>query len=161
MTDERLSFFLLLRFTENDVETENATNSAPKLLLSFLSHLQVTIDSLYIPSAPEITSPNQTSAPFLQVNRPGGSGRPRDVDLKLPMFPPQTPSPVPTTTEVDKRYTFSDGTPLKSFVWGEDTADAMDAFRLIWSERENRWIAVYGIALAVGELNIHFLFISS
>ncbi|KLO07583.1 hypothetical protein SCHPADRAFT_881506 [Schizopora paradoxa] len=156
--DERLSFFLLLRFTENDVEPESATNSPPKLLLSFLSHLQVTIESLYIPSSPDITSPSQASAPLLQINRPGGSARPRlgDIDLKLPMFPPQTPSPVPTTTEVDKRYAFSDGTPLKSFVWGEDNADAMDAFRLIWSERESKWIAVYGIALAVVFVRTNF-----
>ncbi len=67
------------------------------------------------------------------------------------MFPPQTPSPVPTTTEGDKRYVLSDGTPLKSFVWGEDHGDSVDGFRLLWSENEKRYIAVYEIALAVGK----------
>lgn len=154
MVDERLSFFLLLRFSENDVEPKSAPNSPPKLLLSFLSHLQVSVESLYIPPAPENSSAGRASAPLLQINHPGSSARPRDVELKLPMFPPQTPSPVPSTTEGDKRYVLSDGTPLKSFVWGDDNVDSMDAFRLLWSERESRWIAVYRIALAVGELHL-------
>ncbi|KAI5122583.1 hypothetical protein M0805_004799 [Coniferiporia weirii] len=144
--DEKLEFYLTVRFQHED-QSPNLLSpdnrSPPTLLLSFLNHLQISLEATYIPSAPQEVSHN---------------GR-------LPMPPartssaaltPKTPNPMPLTNELDKKYMFAEGTPLKSFVWGEDLAEEGDSFRLLQSTSEMCWVAIYKLTLSVVYVKTNF-----
>lgn len=127
-------------------------NAPPVLLLSFLGHLQVSLEATYIPPSPQNQSINVhlPAPPVRSSSSMGLTPRAKGLGVPLPIFPPQTPSPKPTTSETDKKYVYSEGTLLKSLIWGEDVTDNSDAFRFLRSSNEKCWIAVYKISLPVG-----------
>ena len=129
----------------------------PLALLSLLTCMQVSYDATYISPAPTPAQP----APRLGTP-------PRTISLKSTpansalhphpnLFPPNTPNPIPVTTEYDRRYERTDGVTLASGTWGEvsDPAKARldedrDAFALLWDEEAGVWVAVYRMCINVG-----------
>ena len=66
------------------------------------------------------------------------------------IFPPATPNPTPYTGDDDRRYVRSEGTVLVAKIWGQDASDdPCEAFSLLWSEKEQVWVAVYRLGITV------------
>ncbi|KAL5495454.1 hypothetical protein ACEPAI_917 [Sanghuangporus weigelae] len=154
--DEKLDFFLAIRFKQDASAGLLSPDvfAPPPLLLSFLNHLQVSLEATYIPpeqlANTRLSSPPVRSSSSLQTPRGSGLGIP------LPLFPPQTPSPKPSTNETDRKYAYAEGTPLKSFIWGEDLSEDVNSFRFLWSSSEKCWIAIYRIFLPVVYIRTEF-----
>jgi hypothetical protein len=64
------------------------------------------------------------------------------------ILPPATPNPTPASAAVDQRYIQAEGIVLTSKIWGHDLAG--EAFYLLWSQREQLWVAVYSTVLDIG-----------
>ena len=93
---------------------------------------------------------NSLAVPTQGLNGPGAGmgGRPHPS-----IFPPHTPHPLPATAESDRQYMQAQGTPLRSGVWGErgiDGSTAEEKFALVWSKRDQVWVAVYKMMIQVG-----------
>ena len=115
---------------------------------SFLSHLQVTIDVSYI--SPDVSDVAFRGRPIpirtTSINRdsPG-------LQVPSQLLPPQTPSPMPRSDESDEIYVNSEGTLLRSFIWGDESSNSEDTFRLLWLEKQKDWLAVYKLNTSVCE----------
>lgn len=133
----------------SDVAGEHA--SPPPLLLSLLNHIQVTLDATYISEIPQELSPNGRFPVPPRTSSAGLTAKPKTLGLPLQLYPPQTPSPMPKTNEYDKKYAYSEGTLLKSLTWGDDNSGEIDTFRLMRSEKENCWFAIYRMSVIVGK----------
>ncbi|EJD04158.1 uncharacterized protein FOMMEDRAFT_155278 [Fomitiporia mediterranea MF3/22] len=159
--DEKLDFFLVVRF-QHDASAGLLSpdpKAPPPVLLSFLNHLQVSLEATYIPPTPsdDPFGPRLPAPPSRSTSSPGQTPKiTKGLGIPLPIFPPQTPSPKPSTSETDKKYVYSEGTPLKSIIWGEESSDDTDSFRLLRSSSEKCWIAVYRISLPVVYLRTEF-----
>ena len=158
MPDEKLDFYLTLQFRYANLPAKlvssdpEATKPSPTaLLLSFLAHLQVSIDASYIPSAPQEAT--LSARPGLPLRTSSAGLTPKAAGFPLGSGPLLTPSPVPSASETDRKYVYSEGTLLKSLVWGDDPKIEDDAFRLVWSSEEQCWLAIYKLTLAVGEFD--------
>lgn len=126
-------------------DSENSGGHPSKNILSFFRSLQIAIEATYIP-------PTVHTNPRSVQHSATNELHPKGFQLHLPTAPPQTPSPVPASTEGDKKYIHADGTLLKSFIWGEEGADPLETFRFLWSESEKCWFGVYRVILQVGVL---------
>ncbi|KAG7088136.1 hypothetical protein E1B28_012158 [Marasmius oreades] len=101
-----------------------------------------------------------------------------------PILPPATPIPTPASAETDRRYAQSEGVMLCTRIWGAEgpstlgdegdeatenpdskqetvemtrnQAKPQEDFHLIWSERENVWVAAYKIVFTVAYLRLPF-----
>lgn len=115
-TDERLMFFLIHRLESpesstptNTLSPESSTPQPPALLLSYLSHLQVSYEASYIPQQypsspgpPGTAHPNPPltarspvpplASPLLSATRPASTGPPASASLHLSAPPPPRPS---------------------------------------------------------------------
>lgn len=115
-TDERLGFFLIHRLESlesstptNTLSLESSTPQPPALLLSYLSHLQVSYEASYIPQQypsspgpPGTAHPNPPltarspvpplASPLLSATRPASTGPPASASLHLSAPPPHRPS---------------------------------------------------------------------
>lgn len=149
-SDERLEFLLIIRMKDtSQVVQKGCKVKPPCLLLSFLNHLQVSIDASYI-------SPIATDSPI--HGHPPVPIRTTSINKEAPglrapvqLLPPQTPRPMPKSDEPDEIYANAEGTMLKSFIWGDDLTELDDSFRLLWSERDREWVAVYRLNMIVCE----------
>jgi hypothetical protein len=65
------------------------------------------------------------------------------------IFPPATPNPTPSTAENDRQYVQAEGTLLLASIWGQGGVDDAERFMLLWSEKDQVWVAVYRLALTV------------
>ncbi|KAF9461747.1 TRAPP trafficking subunit Trs65-domain-containing protein [Collybia nuda] len=155
--DEQLQSLLTLRI-EHPTSAEPADpDYPPPVLLSFLAYIQISLEATYISSAPNpISEPLRTSrlsAPPRTASLAKGSSR--LVPHHPSIFPPNTPNPMPSSAEQDRRYVTSEGTLLLASIWGQNTTeDSKDAFSLLWSDKENKWVAVYRLALTVAFLRL-------
>ncbi|KAH8120123.1 TRAPP trafficking subunit Trs65-domain-containing protein [Phellopilus nigrolimitatus] len=151
--DEDLDFYLAIRFKQQDQPSNLLSPdpfSPPALLLSFLNHLQVSVEATYISPTSNNLSPNGRSpVPPVRTSSTGLTLKAKGLGVPPPIILPQTPSPVPSTSETDKRYVFSEGTLLKALIWGEESIEDADSFRLLRSSQEKCWIAIYKLSVVV------------
>ncbi|KAJ6628896.1 TRAPP trafficking subunit Trs65-domain-containing protein [Mycena sp. CBHHK59/15] len=155
--DEQLQALLVVRVDHPPAASSIDPAHPPKELLSFLSHLQISLEATYISSVPAgLGSPETPRTARL-------SAPPRTASLaKLstrsahpPIFPPNTPNPTPSSAETDKRYLKAEGTLLLASIWGQNSsADSQEAFSLLWSTEEEVWVAVYRLSLTVSFLRL-------
>ncbi|KAF8523143.1 hypothetical protein BU17DRAFT_86296 [Hysterangium stoloniferum] len=158
--DERLLLFFTVKAPHPSQEP--ADPKAPPLeLAAFLSRLQITLDSKYISSQPNVrqaTHPsgiNLTLPPRSHSYQKAASGA---TAAHPSIFPPHTPNPTPQTGESDRKYAGAvantEGTVLESFVWGETAREEPEGknFALVWSGPQNSWVAVYRITLGIAFL---------
>ena len=154
LLDERLDFFLTIRFKQygSPGSLSPSAFAPPVQLLSFLNHLQVSLEASYIPPTPtEEPSDARLPAPPTRTSSSLQTPKAKGLGIPLPIFPPQTPSPKPSTSETDKKYVYSEGVPLKSFIWGEDASEEADGFRFLRSSSLKYWVAIYKLTLPVGK----------
>jgi hypothetical protein len=131
----------------------------PSALLAFLAHTQISCDAAYISSAsaPSPSGPRSSAPPRTASLKPNADSGGLHVPPSI--FPPNTPHPIPVTTEQDRRYVRAEGVTLVSRMWGEDIdptkarqVSDRDAFALLWDETACVWVAVYRMCVNVGAL---------
>ncbi|KAF7291007.1 hypothetical protein HMN09_01279800 [Mycena chlorophos] len=161
--DENLQALLLIRIDHATTSASKDPTQPPRELLTFLSHLQISLEATYIASIPAGPGGGYPETP--------GTARllnpPRTASLQLPpnklgkksshpsIFPPNTPNPTPASADTDRRYLKSEGTLLLASIWGQDTSEnSAEAFSLVWSEDEGMWVAVYRLGLTVSFLRL-------
>ncbi|KAL0957023.1 hypothetical protein HGRIS_003124 [Hohenbuehelia grisea] len=155
--DEQLHALLTVRIKNPGIELPEDPDSPPSDLLSFLSHLQITLEATYIspvPEAPE--SPAFDTTRLSAPPRPGTAGlklNPRSSVRHPPIFPPSTPNPTPLTAENDRKYVQAEGTLLLASIWGQNPGEA---FCLVWSPTEEVWVAVYRLSLTISFIRLKF-----
>ncbi|KAF7301902.1 hypothetical protein MIND_00756200 [Mycena indigotica] len=160
--DEELQALLLIRIDHAAVSASRDPRSPPKELLTFLSHLQISLEATYIASIPVSGNGYPETPGTARLGNP-----PRTASLALPtsklgkksshpsIFPPNTPNPTPASADTDKRYLKSEGTLLQASIWGQSTAeDSKEAFSLVWSAADEMWVAVYRLGLTVSFLRL-------
>ncbi|KAJ7044619.1 TRAPP trafficking subunit Trs65-domain-containing protein [Mycena alexandri] len=155
--DEQLQALLTIRIEQPSTSTTKDPAHPPKDLLTFISHLQISLEATYIssvpvgPSSPETPRTARLSAPPRTASLAKLGAR----SAHPPIFPPNTPNPTPSSAETDKRYLKSEGTLLLASIWGQNTSEeSQEAFTLLWSEEEEVWVAVYRLALTVSFLRL-------
>ena len=157
--DERLLAYFLVRIPFDGPDEHGL---APTSLLTFLTHLQISLDASYISPIPQ----EAPLAPAPSVGRllgppPAGrakarGGSPTGSTLKArpaPLLPPHTPNPTPQMAESDARYAAAEGVQLLAYIWGEpNSADTerKEEFALGWSESDKEWNAMYRLEVPVG-----------
>jgi len=169
--DEQLVSLLVVRIPQPEDEDVDPTSPSEELL-DLVSHIQVSIEATYIsPSQPSTSDAPRTAttmrtltAPPQRTSGPGGlhlnirtqpTGR---LNPHPSILPPNTPNPMPATTDQDRQYTTAEGTPLVTRVWGStsgEESESLDAFSLLWLEKEEAWIAVYRMGITVCVLDLH------
>ncbi|ESK95268.1 hypothetical protein Moror_4026 [Moniliophthora roreri MCA 2997] len=177
--DEHIQAVLTAKIPLNEQVDEPVNPSnPPALLLSFLSHLQVSLETSYIsPDVPDPAAPPSEATPRTDSLLP-----PRNVSLKgkkptnlnlapkshhPSILPPATPNPMPASTDTDRRYAQSEGIMLCTRIWGiegsstfngedDDDAKPKEAFHLLWSDKEKLWVAAYKIVFTVAYLRLPF-----
>ena len=151
---------LALRFEHVYFDGETDVTKPPPELLSFLAHVQVSYEATYITSLPQAPSPSPLemarppvpprshSIPVPARNKPAPLAPPQ---AHPSIFPPHTPLPIPSTADSDRQYVQAQGTPLRSATWGDGSAPPnSESFAMIWSKRDNCWIAVFKMNIQVG-----------
>lgn len=125
-------------------------HNPPWSLVELLSHVQVSLEATYISQTPNQDVPNTTS---LVPPRTSSMPKGRPPSFHPSIFPPNTPNPIPSTTESDRKYVQSEGTLLFSGIWGtrKATEESKEKFALLFSETQGIWIAVYELSLIVCE----------
>ncbi|EMD33815.1 hypothetical protein CERSUDRAFT_98362 [Gelatoporia subvermispora B] len=177
--DEELDFLLLHRIPKSALDltpADELDNKPPAVLLAYLVRLQVAYDVSYIPSV--LTAPTQLQIPPRTSSlTPGPGGADSLQNGPFPpsqsgrgathpsIFPPNTPNPVPGSTGADKRYVQTQGTPVRTGVWGERNPGARDAggrkkggkkvdedreaITLLWDSELQEWVAVFRMNVLV------------
>jgi hypothetical protein len=144
--DEQLSFFLTINIDHPTPDVPADVDHPPLDLLGFLSHLQVSLEATYISSVPSIQT---------DTNKLKHLSAPRTTSfasLYQSMVIPSTPNPTPSTADHDRRYIRSEGTLLIANIWGQDSSEhSCEAFSLLWSRKDNVWVAVYRLYVTVGK----------
>jgi hypothetical protein len=166
LTDRKLAFFderLLAYFLARiPFDGPDEHGLAPTALLTFLTHLQISIDASYISPITQGTLSSPAPSPGRLLGPPPvGRAKPRGASptgstLKpLPplLIPPHTPNPTPQMAESDAKYAAAEGVQLLAYIWGEpNSADAerKEEFALAWSESEKEWNVMYRLEVPVG-----------
>ncbi|TFK31772.1 TRAPP trafficking subunit Trs65-domain-containing protein [Crucibulum laeve] len=159
--DEQLQSFLTIRIENPTPNEPTDPKHPPEALLSLLAHLQVSLEASYISSIPtpfpdsprtsRLSVPPRTAS--LAIGKPGG----RLAANHPSIFPPSTPNPTPAAGDHDRKYLNAEGTLLVANIWGQNTEkDSQEAFALLWSEEEQKWVAVYRLGLTVSFLRLNF-----
>ena len=161
--DERLLAYFLVRIPF-DGPGENGL--APTELLTFLTHLQISLDASYISPIPQEAPPAPSpSATRLLGPPPAGRAKPRGSSptgstvkqRPPPLVPPHTPNPTPQVAESDAKYAAAEGVQLLAYIWGDpNSADAgrKEEFALGWSDSGKEWKAMYRLEVPVG-MHLH------
>ncbi|KAH0828021.1 TRAPP trafficking subunit Trs65-domain-containing protein [Lanmaoa asiatica] len=153
--DEQLNLLLVMHIEHPSLNNPHDRHSPPRSLVDLLSHIQVSLEATYISK-----TPNQGVLDTATLVRPRTSSMPKGRPLSLhpSIFPPNTPNPIPSTTEGDRKYVQSEGTLLFSSIWGtkKATEESKEKFALLFSESQRTWIAVYELSLIVSYLRLPF-----
>ena len=148
--DEQLNLFLVMHIRHPSLINAHDPHNPPRSLVDLLSHIQVSLEASYISKTPNQDVPGTAS-----LVRPRTSSMAKGGPLSLhpSIFPPNTPNPIPSTTESDRKYVQSEGTLLFSSIWGtkKATGKSKEKFALLFSETQRSWIAVYELSLIVCE----------
>ncbi|KAL0571660.1 hypothetical protein V5O48_010300 [Marasmius crinis-equi] len=130
--DEHIQAVLTARIPHPE-EAEKRSHDPPPVLLSFLSHLQISLEASYISPTPDIpehtTATPRSDAPprsaSLRGKRPMALNLSPNPQAKAPpqthhpsILPPATPIPMPASGENDRRYAQSEGIMLCTRIWG-------------------------------------------
>ncbi|CAK5275359.1 unnamed protein product [Mycena citricolor] len=153
--DEQLQPLLILRIDQPPSSTSKDPANPPKELVTFISHLQISLEATYISSVP-VHSPQEDPLRTARLAAPPRTASLGPKRANHPsIFPPSTPNPTPLSAESDKRYLQSEGTLLLAGIWGQNTAEnSKEAFSLLWSDEEDNWVAVYRLGLTVSFLRL-------
>ncbi|KAJ7653475.1 TRAPP trafficking subunit Trs65-domain-containing protein [Mycena rosella] len=155
--DEQLHSLLTVRVDHPSTSSSRDPAHPPKELLSFISHLQISLEATYISSVP-MSSGSPDTPRTARLSAPPRTASLAKLNARSahpPIFPPNTPNPTPSSAETDKRYLKSEGTLLLASIWGQNPSeDSQEAFTLLWSEEEEVWVAVYRLALTVSFLRL-------
>ncbi|RDB17387.1 hypothetical protein Hypma_001684 [Hypsizygus marmoreus] len=160
--DEQLQSLLIFRVEHPTPAIPADPDNPPQSLLSFLAHVQISLEASYISSVPAqdpgLLRPSKLSAPPRTAPLPkGGSLRLQAQAHHPSILPPNTPNPMPSSADHDRRYVTSEGTLLVASIWGQDTSEgSTEAFSLLWSEKEQLWVAVYRLSLTIAFLRLNF-----
>jgi hypothetical protein len=151
--DETLVLYLTVRFS-SEVEHKPAFQlqppTPPPNILSLLLGLEVAVEASYISSKPH--EPQGRNVRYLLTDKigdqlPPTTSQPNDL-------PPNTPSPLPSTSEGDAPYVFSQGRPFESYIFGDRGGvkdfDGME-FTLLWDDKQSTWIGIYRLTVRVSE----------
>lgn len=155
--DEQLQSMLTFRVEHPTPSSPADADHPPQPLIAFLAHIQVSLEATYISPDP---TPTQDSVRIARLSAPPRTSLPQS-NLQLPphhpsVFPPTTPHPTPSSAEHDRRYVASEGTLLLAQIWGQDSSeDSLEAFSLLWSDKEQLWVAVYRLSLTVSFLRLN------
>ncbi|KAH7344714.1 TRAPP trafficking subunit Trs65-domain-containing protein [Rhizoctonia solani] len=171
--DERLQFYLVARVGSKPAGGAGPT--PPLYLLNFLVYLQVAIDAIYVPSytpASGRTSPRPPAKLSMpqgnssMLNIPAHSSplkNPVHAARPAPVQPPETPNPLPMTSESERVLGRTDmGVPVQSYFWGEENdgqrkigvQDGKPSFRLFWLPEEDSWAMIYRFEITVEYLRV-------
>jgi len=156
LPDEQLQFFLVVRIEHPPSNGPVDIDHPPADLVALLSHFQVSLEATYISPTP-VTHPEPVPSTRLSTPPRTTSFGPIRINdgTHSSAFPPATPNPTPSTADSDRRYIKSEGTLLLAKIWGQDVSeDSPEAFSLLWSQREQVWVALYRIGITVCKNNI-------
>lgn len=123
--DERLYLLFAIRLPD-------ANQTKPEALAAFLQRLQISLDASYIAPFVSSATPPVMSNAFLNASNANlATGGPRSPSPFLstrppvPLQPPTTPNPIPTTSSPDRQYArVESGVIVQSYTWGEDNPAA-------------------------------------
>ena len=148
--DEQLNLLLVMYIKHPSLTNAHDRNNPPRSLVDLLSHVQVSLEATYISQTPNQDVPNTAG---LVPPRTSSMLKGRPSSLHPSIFPPNTPNPIPSTTESDRKYVQSEGTLLFSGIWGTKkiTEESEEKFALLFSEIQRSWIAVYELSFIVCE----------
>ena len=157
--DERLLAYFLVRIPFDGPDENGLT---PIELLTFLTHLQISLDASYISPIPQETPPPPApSTGRLLGPPPAGRAKPRGSSptgstvkpRPPPLVPPHTPNPTPQMAESDAKYAAAEGVQLLAYIWGDPSSadtERKEEFALGWSESCKEWNAMYRLEVPVG-----------
>ena len=157
--DERLLAYFLVRIPFDGPDENGLT---PIELLTFLTHLQISLDASYISPIPQETPPPPApSTGRLLGPPPAGRAKPRESSptgstvkpRPPPLVPPHTPNPTPQMAESDAKYAAAEGVQLLAYIWGDPSSadtERKEEFALGWSESCKEWNAMYRLEVPVG-----------
>ncbi|CAE7066777.1 unnamed protein product [Rhizoctonia solani] len=171
--DERLQFYLIARVGSKPAGGAGPT--PPLYLLNFLVYLQVAVDAIYVPSYTP-SSGRTSPRPPAKLRIPQGNSsmlnipthssplkNPVNAARPAPVQPPETPNPLPMTSESERVLGRPDmGVPVQSYFWGEENdgqrkigvQDGKPSFRLLWLPEEDGWAMVYRLEVTVEYLRV-------
>ncbi|GLB39687.1 putative TRAPP trafficking subunit Trs65 [Lyophyllum shimeji] len=159
--DEQLHSLLTLRIEHPTSTAPADADHPPQPLLTLLAHTQVSLEATYISSLPtpnpDLLRTSRLSAPPRTASLPKSNSRLQVQSHHPSILPPSTPNPTPSSADHDRRYVTSEGTLLLASIWGQNTSeDSKEGFSLLWSEKEQVWVAVYRLSLTVSFLRLNF-----
>ena len=154
--DEQLNLLLVMYIKHPSLNNPHDCHNPPRPLLDLLSHVQVSLEATYISQTPNQDVPDTAG---LAPPRTSSMLKRRPPSLHPSIFPPNTPNPIPSTTEKDRKYVQSEGTLLFSGIWGmkKATDESKERFALLFSETQRAWIAVYELSFIVCEYGHYIL----
>ncbi|KAJ3760353.1 TRAPP trafficking subunit Trs65-domain-containing protein [Lentinula raphanica] len=181
--DEHLQTLFTLR-VHHQPQSQEPSIEPPepsRLLLDFLAHVQILLEASYIsPITPNDDNSEYTvsASPLPSSRLNPSSPPPRTSSIKKPthlnltgllspnsgsashhpsILPPSTPNPTPASAAVDQRYLQAEGVVLTSRIWGQDgSGKGGEGFYLLWSKRDQVWVAVYRTVLNIAFLRLNF-----
>ncbi|KAL7411827.1 TRAPP trafficking subunit Trs65-domain-containing protein [Mrakia frigida] len=165
--DEQLGLYASVRLTEPSLDRDEPSEE----VVTFLSHLQITLESTYIsalPPSPSTQTQQGSTYPFpptpgLVPSTPTATLSPPRITTSSPSaspgptpstrnFPPQTPNPTPSTgSSEERRYARAEGVPVWSATWGNTTKKRKEII-LGRIDGEGSWIAVWELEAPVAFL---------
>ena len=148
--DEQLTLLLVMYIKHPSLDDAHDRHNPPRFIVDLLSHVQVSLEATYISQTPNQDAPNTAS---LIPPRASSMVKGRPPSFHPSIFPPNTPNPIPSTTESDRKYVQSEGTLLFSGIWGtkKTTEESKEKFALLFSETQRSWVAVYELSFIVCE----------
>jgi hypothetical protein len=105
---------------------------------------------------PKQTSPLRSDSVGRVKSRPDTVHPNPNPNSNPSICPPATPNPTPSTPETDTKFVQAEGTLPLASIWGRQggVEETGERFSLIWSQREQVWVAIYRLDLMVCELPI-------
>ncbi|KAG8964537.1 hypothetical protein FRC03_001703 [Tulasnella sp. 419] len=164
--DERLYLLFSVSIPHETISSSKPRSSPPNELLSFLSHLQVSLEASYISPLPPASSGGPPTSALISphIRQSLGVAAPRTASLNPKigaLHPPHTPNPIPVTSSPDTQYARTEGAVVHSYIWGEGREKEIvsavgTAFSLLWSEQDKSWVALYKLDVAVVWMQTRF-----
>ncbi|KAG9316779.1 TRAPP trafficking subunit Trs65-domain-containing protein [Chiua virens] len=154
--DEQLNLLLVMHINHPSLNNSPGPYHPPRSLVDFLCHIQISLEATYISQTPNQDALGTGGLVLPRTSSTLGKDRPSSLHPSI--FPPNTPNPIPSTAEGDRKYVQSEGTLLFSCIWGtkKATEESKEKFALLFSETQKSWVAVYELSLIVSYLRLSF-----
>ncbi|KAF8177678.1 TRAPP trafficking subunit Trs65-domain-containing protein [Pholiota molesta] len=156
--DEHLQSLLLVYIKNPDAQPPADPSKPPEVLLDLLAHIQVSIEASYISQTATTNPETPRNSRMLLTPRTSSLAKPNQrLNPHPSILPPSTPHPMPATGDQDRKYSTAEGTLLVANIWGSNTADnSPEGFCLLWSDEQQKWVAVYKMDITVSFLRLNF-----